>query len=72
MAGIDVVLWQLVPGFDAGPFAAVAGDADGAFFHYGLAKLGSSLGHLDPKKRGRTMCELFGAYGWREGLKLMK
>ncbi|HEU5097485.1 MAG TPA: hypothetical protein VFU22_00465 [Roseiflexaceae bacterium] len=72
MAGIDVVLWQLVPGFDDGPFANVAGDADGEFFHYGLAKLGASLGHLDPKKRGRTMCELFGAYGWREGLKLMK
>jgi hypothetical protein len=72
MSGIDVVLWQLVPGFDEGPFANVAGDADGEFFHYGLAKLGASLGHLDPKKRGRTMCELFGAYGWREGLKLMK
>lgn len=72
MSGIDVVLWQLVPGFDEGPFANVAGDADGEFFHYGLAKLGASLGHLDAKKRGRTMCELFGAYGWREGLKLMK
>jgi hypothetical protein len=72
MAGIDVVLWQLVPGFDGGPFANVAGDADGAFFHYGLGKLASSLAHIDPKKRGRAMCELFGAYGWREGLRLMK
>lgn len=72
MAGIDVVLWQLVPGFDSGPFAQVAGDADGAFFHYGLGKLASSLAHLDPKKRGRAMCEVFGAYGWREGLRLMK
>lgn len=72
MAGIDVVLWQLVPGFDGGPFANVAGDIDGAFFHYGLGKLASSLAHIDPKKRGRAMCEVFGAYGWREGLKLMK
>lgn len=72
MAGIDVVLWQLVPGFDGGPFANVAGDVDGAFFHYGLGKLASSLAHLDPKKCGRAMCEVFGAYGWREGLKLMK
>lgn len=72
MAGLDVVLWQLVPGFDAGPFAGPSGDLDGEFFHYGLAKMGSSLAHVDPKKRGRAMCEVFGAYGWREGLKLMK
>jgi hypothetical protein len=72
MSGLDVVLWQLVPGFDEGPFASVAGDADGEFYHYGLAKLGSSLAHVDPKKKGRAMCEVFGAYGWREGLKLMK
>ena len=72
MAGLDVVLWQLVPGFDEGPFAGVSGEMDGEFFHYGLAKMGSSLAHIDPKKKGRAMCELFGAYGWREGLKLMK
>lgn len=72
MAGIDVVLWQLAPGFDSGPYANIAGDADGAFFHYGLGKLASSLAHVDPKKRGRAMCEVFGAYGWREGLRLMK
>lgn len=72
MAGLDIVLWQVVPGFDTGPFTNVSGDADGEFYHYGLAKLGSSLAHLDPKKHGRSMCELFGAYGWREGLKLMK
>ncbi len=72
MAGLDVVLWQLVPGYDAGPFDGPTGSVDGAFFHYGLAKLGSSLAHIDPKKKGRAMCEVFGAYGWREGLKLMK
>ncbi len=72
MAGIDIVLHQLVPGFDSGPVANISGDADGEFYHYGVAKLASSLAHIDPKKRGRAMCELFGAYGWREGLKLMK
>ncbi len=72
MAGIDIVLWQLVPGFDRGPFANIAGDADGEFFHYGLVKLASSLAHIDPKKGGRALAELFGAYGWAEGLKLMK
>lgn len=72
MSGLDVVLWQLVPGFDEGSFASVSGGADGEFFHYGLAKMGSSLAHIDSKKKGRAMCEVFGAYGWREGLKLMK
>ena len=72
MAGIDVVLWQLAPGFDQGPYAHIAYDADGEFYHYGLAKLGSSLAHLDPKKQGRLMTEVFGAFGWRFGLKLMK
>lgn len=72
MSGIDIVLWQVVPGFDQGPITNVSGEGDGEFYHYGLGKLASSLAHIDPKKKGRAMCELFGAYGWREGLKLMK
>ncbi|CAH1199087.1 glycosylhydrolase-like jelly roll fold domain-containing protein [Paenibacillus sp. JJ-223] len=72
MSGLDVVLWQIVPGFDELPFRWKAGETDSEFFHYGLGKLGVSLSHMDPKKKGRTMCELYGAYGWTEGLKLMK
>jgi hypothetical protein len=72
MAGIDVVLWQLAPGFDEVPFTWFAGETDSEFFNYGMAKMAASLAHLDPKKKGRTMVELFGAYGWAEGLKLMK
>ncbi|WP_019636360.1 glycosylhydrolase-like jelly roll fold domain-containing protein [Paenibacillus fonticola] len=73
MSGLDVVLWQIVPGFDELSFRwPGGGETDSEFFHYGLAKLGVSLGHVDPKKKGRTMCELYGAYGWAEGLKLMK
>jgi hypothetical protein len=72
MSGIDVVLRQIIPGFDETPLTWIAGETDSEFFHYGLAKLGSSLGHLDPKKHGRTFAEVFGAYGWSEGLKLMK
>ena len=73
MSGIDVVLQQIVPGYDMynykfGPERERFAD----FYHYGLAKMGSSLGHIDPKKKGRTLCEMFGAYGWYEGLKLMK
>ncbi|WP_342562243.1 glycosylhydrolase-like jelly roll fold domain-containing protein [Paenibacillus sp. FSL R7-0345] len=72
MSGLDVVLWQIVPGFDEISFRSASGVTDSEFFHYGLAKLGVSLGHIDPKKQGRTMCEVYGAYGWTEGLKLMK
>jgi len=74
MAGIDVVLQQLRPGLDDFCFHTVGGIGtyNGEFFHYGLAKLGASLAKLDPKKRGRTVCEVFGAYGWAEGLKQMK
>lgn len=73
MAGIDVVLNQIMPGMDKSYFKSVTSSGwDGEFFHYGLAKLGSSLGHLDEKKKNRTICEVYGAYGWSEGLKLMK
>ena len=74
MAGIDVVLQQLRPGLDDFRFHSVGGvnTYNGEFFHYGLAKLASSLAKLDPGKKGRAMCEVFGAYGWAEGLKAMK
>ena len=73
MAGIDVVLHQLMPGLDKGRNRAMTRKGwDGEFFHYVLAKLGASLGHTDPRKKGRVMCEVFGAYGWAEGVRLMK
>ncbi|WP_240421301.1 glycosylhydrolase-like jelly roll fold domain-containing protein [Paenibacillus periandrae] len=72
MSGIDIIGWQITPGFDEGFLRTRPGESDNEFYHFGLAKMASSLGHLDPKKKGRTMVELFGAYGWSEGLKLMK
>jgi len=45
---------------------------NGEFYHHELAKLGASLADIDPKKKGNTMCETFGAYGWEEGTRLMK
>lgn len=73
MSGLDVVLHQIMPGMDKGYFkSSTSSGWDGEFFHYALAKMGASLGHIDEKKKGRTMCEVFGAYGWGEGLKLMK
>lgn len=73
MAGIDVVLHQLAPQQNNGYFHSFTTTGwDGEFFHYTLGKLGASLGNLDERKKGRTMCELFGAYGWAEGIKMMK
>ncbi|KAB1441036.1 glycoside hydrolase [Candidatus Galacturonibacter soehngenii] len=73
MAGIDVVLHQLLPGMDHGYFKSMTSSGwDGEFFHYVLGKLGSSLGHLDENKKGKVMCEVFGAYGWAEGIRMMK
>lgn len=74
MGGIDVVLHQVVPGMQnlnhtASVFQNMV-DAD--FYHYALGKLASSHAHIQPLKQNRAMCEIFGAYGWAEGLPLQK
>ena len=72
MAGVDVVINQLVPGVDRGHYSYFHGAWNMEFFTYALAKLGSSAARLDPKKQGRCMAEVFGAFGWHEGLREMK
>lgn len=72
MAGIDVVHHQIVPGFTQKVHQWIAGDKDGEFFHFGLAKLASSAAHIDENKKGRALVELFGNYGWAEGVSLMR
>ena len=71
MAGIDIIGSQYCFGAPAQTRKGMT-EVDGEFFHYALGKLGASGGHLDPKKQGRTMCELFGAYGWGFGVRDMK
>lgn len=72
IAGIDVVHLQLLPGFKEKYHQWIAGETDGEFFHFGLAKLAFSSARLDLKKKGRAMCEIFGSYGWAESAGLMK
>ena len=74
MAGIDIVLHQILPGFGAYKTACIGsgGVADPEFYHYVLAKLAASLSHIKPEMQGRAMCEVFGAYGWAEGAPMMK
>lgn len=71
MAGIDIIGGQVVYG---GPEQLHTDmlPIDGEFHHYTTGKLGASCGHLDPLKKGRTMVELFGAYGWKFGVRDMK
>jgi hypothetical protein len=72
IAGVDVVHHQIIPGFTGFVHKWVAGDGDGEFFHFCLAKLGSSSAAIDPEKKGRALCEVFGNYGWATGTALMK
>ena len=74
MAGIDIVLTQDIPGVDCihRSLLTDGGAADPAFFHYTLPKLASSHSHIQPLKKNRAMCEIFGAFGWAEGLPFMK
>ena len=73
-SGIDVVLHQVMPGMDDFTHSSCSskGFLDGEFYHYVLAKLGASLSHIEPKMKGRAMCEALGAYGWAEDTTVMK
>ncbi len=73
MAGIDDIGGQVEPGCEDRRKKNVFGYFDdGEFYHYALGKLGSSMGALNPRVQGRTMCEVFGNYGWKEGVRLGK
>lgn len=72
MAGIDLIGGQNLPGMDSAFSWFGAHDSDGEFYHYGLAKLASSAGHIDPKKKNRSFCELLAVYGKVAGPKLRK
>ena len=74
MAGIDIVLHQVMPGMahHIHNTSLSTGISDPAFYHYVLGQLGASLAHQYPQMKGRAMCEEFGAYGWAEGCTMMK
>ena len=74
MAGIDIVLHQVMPGMAHHIHNASIGTgiSDPAFYHYVLSQLGASLAHQYPQMKGRAVCEEFGAYGWAEGSTMMK
>lgn len=71
MAGIDDIGGQVIPGMESACRYGFV-KSDGEFYHFALGKLGASLAQVDENKKGRTMCEIFGAYGWNEGVRMMK
>lgn len=71
MAGIDVIGGQITRG-GGSQIRYGFGDSHGCFFHHALVPMGASAAMLDPGKKGRLMCELFGAYGWTYGVREMK
>ena len=72
MAGVDVVSRQILPQGEDKIEKDFFGPKDNEFFHFALAKLGASHAAIDPIKQGRAMCEIFGNYGWSEGVRLEK
>jgi hypothetical protein len=73
MAGIDDIGGQVLPqGEDEPKMTNMRQPRDGRFFHYGLAALAESAAAIDPRKQGRSLCEIFGNYGWEEGVSLEK
>ncbi len=74
MAGIDIVLGQMIPGVTCLPHRVDSSwtIVSSKFYQYTLAKLGASLAHAMPHMRNRVVCETFGAYGWNAGLSTMR
>jgi len=73
MAGIDNIGGQVLPQQeDVDNLDVMFGRRHGEFFHYMLGKLGSSAAAIEPLKKGRSMCEIFGAYGWSCGVRMEK
>lgn len=73
MSGIDDIGGQVLPqGEDGTGVNAMHMKRNGEFYHYGLAKLAQSAAAIEHRKQGRAMCEIFGNYGWEEGVKLEK
>ena len=74
MAGIDIVLHQLEPGYNELRHLAPICDgyADPEFFDHTLSALAFSEAHIDAYKKGYSVCEIFGAYGWGLDITKMK
>ena len=73
-SAIDIVLHQLKPYCNDEPFrsAIEGGYSDPRFFNVFLPMLAASDAALDCNKKGRALCEIFGAFGWGESVDDMR
>ena len=72
MSGIDDIGGQVLPQGEDIHIKTFFGERDGEFYHFALGNLGASAAAIEPAKHGDSMCEIFGNYGWSEGLHLEK
>ena len=74
MSGIDNIGGQVLPQGEDDTSGYFRGDSkrDSVFYHYALAKLAQSAAAIEPRKKGDAMCEIFGNYGWVEGVRMEK
>lgn len=71
MSGIDDIGGQVLPqGEDTLYVSHLGTKRDGVFYHFALGRLASSAAAIDARKKNRSMCEIFGNYGWKEGVRL--
>ena len=71
MAGIDDIGGQVLPqGEDITYVSHLGTPRDGVFYHFTLGRLASSAAAIDSRKKDRSLCEIFGNYGWKEGVRL--
>ena len=72
MSGIDDIGGQVYPQQEDVNRKGIISDRDGEFYHFALGNLAASAAAIEPGKHGDSMCEIFGNYGWEEGLRLEK
>ncbi|MCL1820303.1 MAG: hypothetical protein FWG36_06575 [Oscillospiraceae bacterium] len=73
MSGIDDIGGQVYPqGEDDTSPDIMERNRSAEFYHFMLGRLASSAAAIEPLKKGRAMCEIFGNYGWAEGVQLEK
>lgn len=73
MAGIDDIGGQVLPQGEDQPVCDTMGrPRNGEFYHYALGALAASAAAIEPAKQGNALCEIFGNYGWAEGVRLEK
>lgn len=72
MAGIDDIGGQVLPQGEDLKMKTFFGERDGEFYHFALGNLAASAAAIEPLKKGNAMCEIFGNYGWSEGVRLEK